>query len=174
MALVIETGEGLANADSYVSVDEFIAYASARGETVEPDTAEGLLFDAMAYLEKFSSETNPAYKGYKATAAQALQWPRTDVVIDRFPFPKNQIPAQLKRAQMQLGIEAMTFDLMPSSDGFAVAKEKVDVIEVEYATGGRLSGSTTPGDAVPVFPRVDALLANLFISKGMKIRTVRI
>lgn len=172
MSLIIEDGTRPLGANSYVTVDEFIAFLTGRGLTVAAGTEEGMLLDAMGYLEQYSAETTPAYKGWKYTSAQSLQWPRAGVVIDEFPVSNATIPLNLKNAQLQLGVESISYDLMPSSDGYAVASEKVDVIEVEYATGGRLSGSTLP--AVPNFPRVDALLKPLFRNTGMKLRSVRI
>lgn len=172
MSLIIEDGTRPLGANSYVTVDEFIAFLAARNQAVEAGTEEGLLLDAMAYLEQYSGDTTPAYKGWKFTSEQGLQWPRTGVVIDEFRVTDTTIPINLKNAQMQLGLEAISYDLMPSSDGYAVASEKVDVIEVEYATGGRLSGSTLP--ATPNFPRVQALLKPLFRNTGMRLRSVRI
>lgn len=167
MALIVETGEGLSNSNTYATVAELEQYAADRLETLPDDNKESLLIRSMDYLEAITD-----WKGVRFSAEQALAWPRTGVYIDGFPLGKNTIPTLLKRAQMQLAIEAMSYDLMPSTDGFAVASEKVDVIEVEYATGGRLSGSTAP--AVPQFPKVDALLGPLRQLIGMKIRGVRI
>lgn len=169
MPLVIETGEGLENSNTYVSIEELVEYAADRLDTLPEgdDQRQALLIRSMEYLESVSD-----YKGQRKTGTQALAWPRTGVYIDGFPLAKDKIPTLLKRAQMQLALEAMLYDLMPSTDGFAVASEKVDVIEVEYATGGRLSGSTAP--AVPVFPKVDALLRQLRDGQGMKLRGVRI
>lgn len=167
MALIPETGAGLSNSNTYATLEEFEAYAADRLETLPDEGKEALLIRAMDYLEAIQD-----FKGVRASADQALQWPRTGVYIDGFPLSLGRIPTLLKRAQMQLGIEAMSYDLSPSSDGFAVAKEKVDVIEVEYATGGRLSGSTLA--AQPLFPKVDALLKQLRSSIGMKLRGVRI
>ena len=167
MALILETGEGLPNSNTYVTVEEFEAYAADRLETLPAEGKESLLIRAMDYLESITD-----WKGVRITSTQALAWPRSGVVVDGFPFDKTKIPTLLKRAQMQLGIEAMSYDLMPSTDGYAVAMEKVDVIEVEYATGGRLSGSSPP--AVPSFPKVDALLGPLRTSLGMRLRGVRI
>lgn len=167
MALIVETGEGLPNSNTYATVDELDAYASDRAETLPETGKESLLVKAMDYLESIAD-----YKGVRVSGEQALAWPRSGVVVDRFPFDKTKIPSLLKRAQLQLAIEAMSFDLMPSTDGYAVASEKVDVIQVEYATGGRLSGTTKP--AIPVFPKVDALLDPLRDKIGMALRGVRI
>lgn len=165
MTLIIETGEGLANANSYATVAELQEYALMRGETLPTEGQEVLLVKAMDYLEQFTATSTPAYKGVPLTNTQALQWPRTGAVSG------PAIPRQLKAAQCQLAIEAIDYDLMPSNDGFAVAREQVDVLEVEYATGGRLSGKTMP--ATPTFPKVKALLDPL-MRIGIKLRSVRI
>ena len=172
MALIIETGAGLPDSQSYVSVAELETYAASLLDDLPEGEAakESLLLRAMQYLEQFVEK--PRYKGTRNSADQALAWPRTGVYIDGFPLAKDRIPTALKRAQMQLAIEATNYDLMPSSDGYAVAKEQVDVIEVEYATGGRLSGASLP--VQPNFPIVDSLLAGLLESAPTRIRSVRI
>lgn len=169
MPLILETGEGLEDSNTYVTLDELGEYAADRLETLptQENQQTALLIKAMEYLESIDD-----FKGTRIKQSQSLDWPRQGVYVDGFPLDKTKIPKALKRAQMQLAIEAMSFDLMPSTDGFAVASEKVDVIEVEYATGGRLSGSTAP--AVPTFPKVDALLRQLRIDTGMKLRGKRI
>ena len=176
MALVIEDGTGKADSTSYISVEEFRAYAQARGDDlpVDDEDCEALLVQAMDYLEQYTLDVGSPgqYKGTKFLTSQALQWPRAGAVIDGALFPSNQIPKQLKNAQAQLGIEATSFPLMPSNNGYSVAKEKVDVLEVEYATGGRLSGSTR--DPKPVMPKVDAFLRPLLVAAGPTLRTKRI
>lgn len=167
MAIIVETGEGLPNSNSYISIAEFEAYAADRLEALPADGKEALLIRSMDYLESIKN-----YKGARVSGEQSLAWPRSRVYIDGFPLAADRIPTLLKRAQCQLAIEAMSYDLMPSTDGFAVASEKVDVIQIEYATGGRLSGSTPP--AVPIFPKVDALLRQLLTDVGQRLRGERI
>lgn len=176
MALIIEDGTGKDDATSYVTADQARAYASARGATLpaapggtDPDPVEALLVQAMDYLEAL------AYKGERTFPdVQALSWPRKCVVIDGYKLPSEgagSIPRQLKSAQMQLAIEASTgVDLMPTTDGRVVKREKVDVIETEYMTNTDLGVSGLPG---PSFAKVDALLAGLLATGGM-FQTVRV
>lgn len=174
MALEIEDGTGKANANSYVTVAELEAYAEARG-VVLPNTeaaVETLLIQAMDYVESFRAK----YQGRKTWPrpdmdaahphAQALQWPRTGVVIDcDYNLPDNVIPQELKSAQMQAAIEAHNgLILMPSSDGRVVKKEKVDVIETEYMTSDDIGGGAVVGAAS--FPLLEALLEPLFNACG--------
>lgn len=158
MALVIENGSLVAGANSYVSVAEARAYAAARASTFPADdvdgniAAEAALIVAMDYLESFRDQ----FKGRKVDpATQALQWPRTGVQIDGWDVPADHIPNELKAAQMQLAVEgAAGTDLMPTGDGREVIREKVDVLETEYAPGAG-------GAPQPVLAKVRALLAPL-------------
>ncbi len=174
MALIIEDGTVVANANSYVTLEEYRAFALARGvvvPAVDAD-AEVQLIEAMDYLEAQRSK----YQGHKTDpAAQLLQFPRTGVVIDcNAELGANDIPVELKQAQMRLAMEVNAGNiLMPTSDGRVVKREKVDVIEREFMTGGDNGNSGLP---MPSFPAVDALLAPLFAAcgGGFGLRTVRV
>lgn len=158
MALIIENGSLVENATSYASIDAARAFAEARAATLpvdDPDL-ETLLIQAMDVLESLRD----SFKGSKVDpATQALQWPRMDVVIDGYDLPITSIPKELIAAQCQLAIEANLTDLMPTGDGRDVIREKVDVLETEYAPG---SG----GVAQPYFPKVQAFLAPLLKGAG--------
>lgn len=175
MALVIEDGTGKPDANSYVTVEEARSYASARGTELPADDAEveSLLVRAMDYLEAQRGK----YQGTKTyPGLQALQWPRSGVVIDcDYNLPDNIIPTELKNAQKQLALEVFNgLVLLPSSDGRVVKREKVDVIETEYMTGQDLGSGATMG---PSFPAVDALLDPLFNAcggGGFFLKTVRV
>lgn len=174
MPLVIEDGTGLPNASSYVSAAETLSYAEARGAIVSDDTEvlEAALVKALDYLEAQRAR----YQGSKTNpGVQALQWPRVNVILDcDYALPSNVIPVELKRAQMQAALEVLAGrDLMPSSDGRVVKKEKVDVIETEYMTSNDLGPGATTG---PSFPALDALLEALYTpcGGGFFLKTVRV
>lgn len=159
MALVIEDGSLVAGATSYVSVAEARAYAAARASTLPADDAqvEAALIVAMDYLESLRGE----YQGRKVDpATQDLQWPRVGVQLDGWDVPPTTIPKILKDAQCQLALEsAAGTDLMPTGDGREVIREKVDVLETEYAPGAG-------GAPQPFFAKVNALLQPLLSAGG--------
>ena len=126
MATIVETGSIIANANSYISDADFASYASDRGISVA-GTAATLLLNAALYVE-----TLP-FLGDKKTREQSMQWPRYDVMLDGFLTPSDVIPQILKDLQCEvaLAIDAGNDPLAQVSR--AVKKEKVDVIEVEYA-----------------------------------------
>lgn len=159
MALVIENGSLVAGANSYVAVEDARAYADARASILPAGDAEveAALIVAMDYLESLRAQ----YQGQKVDPAlQSLQWPRTGVVIDGWQVPTDHIPKELKDAQCQLALEVSAgTDLMPTGDGREVIREKVDVLETEYAPGAG-------GAPQPYLAKVMAFLEPLMSAGG--------
>ena len=134
MALVIEDGSKLSNANSYVSVETARDYAASRGITLSSSyaTVEQQALLAMDYLEDMWDR----FKGEKSTELQSLQWPRAWVEVFGYPIDSDEIPQQLIDAQCELIMAIHAgIDLQPDSSGREVTKEKIDVIEVEYSKG---------------------------------------
>lgn len=159
MALVIENGSGVADANSYATVAEARAYAAARGLTL-PATdgpVETALVLACDKLESYR------YKGAKTDPANPLEWPRTAVYLPgaASALADDSIPVKLKQAQCQLAFDSTQTELQPTGTGREVTKEKVDVIEIEYAPS-----STGSGSVIPEFNKAEALLAPLLASGG--------
>lgn len=140
MTITVETGAIVTGANSYVSVADARTYVEARGDTFTADDAEAeiLLLKAMDFLESLSNR----FKGELVQRDQPLSWPRTGVVIENWSWNSDEIPRQVINAQLSLvreinaGIDPYN---PPSNDVYPVKREKVDVIEVEYATPGNVS-----------------------------------
>lgn len=131
MALTIEDGTGKSDAQSYASAATLTAYATARGVTLtaaDDAAKEALLIRAMDYIEQ------QAFQGYKATEAQALQWPRYGVSIDGYAVGTDTIPQLLIDAlcEAATSIDAGTDPLANVSR--ETRREKVGEIEVEYSS----------------------------------------
>jgi len=155
MDLIIEDGTGVASANSYITVQEAKDYAALRNltlPTVDADI-EPLIIKAFDYLEGFS------YKGEPTSPPQDAEFPRDGLYIQGVLFDKNSIPPKLKKAQSQLTYEATQTDLLPTGDGREVIKEKVDVIEVQYAEKGTSVSK-------PSFSSVESLLSDLVKTGG--------
>ena len=131
MAVVIEDGTGKPNADSYATALELADRAAAYGWTVPPDTT------AQEVLLRRAAEAMNAlrWKGDRAHGrAQALAWPRTGACVDGEVLPDDEIPAGIKYGQMALAVEIHADDIdPPEMRQGPVKREKVDVLEVEYA-----------------------------------------
>jgi hypothetical protein len=135
MALTIETGSGVAGADSYATVAQLDAYVSDfwGGALTQTGTEkEAALRRAAIYMDGLS------WKGKRTTGrVQGLAWPRADVVdADGVDVPDDVVPAEVLRAQTILArVEAISPGALSPSvvKNEAVKRERVDVIEVEYA-----------------------------------------
>lgn len=93
MALTVENGTLVANANSYVSAANYTAWADARGFTYPglPELEQKIL-RAMDYIESLD------FVGQKHEETQALQWPRDYVFIDGYSVESDEIPKEVKAA----------------------------------------------------------------------------
>lgn len=170
ITIVVEDGTGVANANSYVSVEDAREYAANRGTELPSDDDElaAMLIRASDYLEAQACR----FQGRRTSSAQALEWPRTGVVIHCDAVPPNVIPKSLIAAQVQLAMAINAgFDLQPNiSPQDYVTREKVGPIETEYADPVAVG-------IMPTFTAANALLAPLFgecASNRFALRTIRV
>ena len=135
MALVIETGTGNVDADSYVSRQAFLDYCiDLYGQVVDDDaSADTSLRRAASYMDSL------AWKGTKTNGRnQALAWPRSGVVCDGETIPDDEIPREVKSAQFEFARAELAAPgvLSPQSNLLDAIRNraKVDVIEVGFDT----------------------------------------
>ena len=117
--LVIENGEGLSNADSYIDLIYLTDYATKRGINVNW-AQEHNIIQAMDYFESAYS-----FKGTKLKETQSLAFPR---LID------NEVvyPIRVKNAVCELTIKTKENELLKDTER-ATKREKVGDIEIEYS-----------------------------------------
>jgi hypothetical protein len=169
MALNVEDGTIVANANSYATLVFIKSYAADRGVVIsddDPAVTTSFAIKATDYIETFARQ----FVGTQKTVGQSLSWPRSNVTYsDGTPFPDNVIPITLQQAEAQLVIEQMQgIDLMPSVNTPMVIREKIDVLETQYSEKIGVS-------LQPWMPRVEALLSKLFYnSSGLAMRSVRV
>jgi Putative DnaT-like ssDNA binding protein len=160
MALTVEDGTGIVDADSYVTVAELDAFAAARGVTTLPALdadKEVLLRLAFDYVEAHRGQ----FQGVKTYEGNSYsQFPRENLYVDGEEVGPAVVPREAKRAQMQLAIDADDATLSPNGTGRAVIREKLDVLETEYEAGQ----SPSPQ---PVFTKANQWLRPLFGNSGM-------
>ena len=168
MSLTIEDGTGVAGANSYVTADEFRAYADARGLAAsfssDDTTLEPYLIDAVDIIESYRAR----FQGVKTDSDNPLQFPRSGVFIDGTEIDDDVIPQELTNAQCQYALESLNGNsLMPNrlvADSGAVVEETVGPITVKY--------DKTAQRSKPVFSKAEAWLAPLFRRMGaVSIRT---
>lgn len=155
MALIVENGTGLANAQSYCSVAQATAYHAARNNLAwdAVDEQEAALIKATDYMQQ---TYNGRWKGLQLTQLQALDWPRVGVMVGRFLLPYSTIPVEVINACAELALRAATGDLLPDV-GAQVTSETVGPISVSYAIGARQTTS---------YKSVDNLLARYMTGGG--------
>jgi len=154
MELIVEDGSGVVGANSYVSADDYLTWAAARGlPELEQEQVEIAAVQAVDYLQ-----IEVCYSGYRVDEEQALEYPRTSVYINGVLFADDAVPSQLKQAQMHLMSAVLSgVPLMPNVSGNAadyVVKEKVGPIETTFADATVFNGRTS-------FTAVERLLAPL-------------
>jgi hypothetical protein len=138
--IIVETGAGLTNSNSYVSESDLATYATDRGVTIT-GTAAVLIIQAMDYLE------SRQFLGTKSDIDQALQWPRFGVEVDAYYVDSDEIPTLLKQAEMEICI-AIDGGVNPLANlGRETKREKVGDLEVEYAIGARPDTYLTAAEA---------------------------
>lgn len=173
MALVVETGAGLPDAESYASVSDADAYQAARGvtlwtslTTVEREEALRRATEMMVGLYRLR------WAGYRMTDTQALDWPRYGVRRPDGPgglggyegqYQTDTVPMEVRNACCALAFKAAQGDLAPDL-GPQKIRTKVGPIETEYAPG---VGRTT------FFRSVELMLAPLLKSSGNTVRVTR-
>lgn len=163
MALVVEDGSGVAGAESYASAAQASAYLLARGFATPAGGYEPLLLRAMDVL------ATRAWRGERASAGQALDFPRVGVPNRTGGYyAEDEIPADLVT-----GLILLAHHIGEGQDPGVVAepairREVVDVIETEYAvplgTTTRLELSAIPSVWSRLEPLVEPLAGGMFLA----------
>lgn len=132
MALIVENGSGLSDAEAYASVLDFRAYAAAYGHDVsQKSDAE---CEVQLRLAAQWIDTRWRYKGVRQIAAQALEFPRSGLV-DWSGFEQLGVPQRVFRATCELAIRGLAgATLVPDLDRSAwIKSESVGPISTSYA-----------------------------------------
>lgn len=159
--IIIETGAGLADADSYASVAAADARCASLGLATWAALTEADKEIALRKATLFMVTYRTRWAGRRLYQQQALDWPRYNVVVDGFSVPSNRVPIDVINACVDLAVRASRGEeLLPDLDtgSNAIKKDKTGPLETEYFQ------NTT--DARERFVAVDALLAPYFGSAG--------
>lgn len=131
--LIVETGSGNPDANSYVTADFVRNYLEGRG-VVAPadDKLIPLIVQAADFMECI-----PRYKGRKTNPDQALAYPRAGLRSNGQPLPDDSIPASLKKAQAQLVMDQVQSGkpLLSSKTEYVLKRRILGPLTQEWATG---------------------------------------
>lgn len=157
MDFVVEDGTGKADATSYLSDDDLIAYAVATGADLGSGDPRASLIRATAWIDGTFGARFPGAR--RNGRAQGLAWPRTgatDAAGETIAL--SEVPAEIIRATAEAALRelASSGSLAPDEIASGVVKrERMGPMEVEYAVaeGGR--------SAAPAFPVIEGILGPL-------------
>lgn len=134
MALIVEDGTNVLNANSYIDDSYIESFLNSRGllsETLDTtDKRESKALRAMDSLNVLN------YCGSRVFDDQSLPFPRKNITLsDNRKLDSDVIPKELKQAQCWLIYYIDAGNDPASIKQQNIKREKVDVIEVEYQDG---------------------------------------
>ena len=144
MALTVETGEGLSDADSYISVADADTYNTNHSNSADwigastADKEKALRLATQSLNLKYRSR----WKGLKVEQVNALDWPRTGVQDGSgFAVESDSIPQNILDAECELALREVQGDEL-IADRSKTGSEKKTLIKagpitkaVEYVGG---------------------------------------
>jgi|CXWL01.1.fsa_nt_gi hypothetical protein len=169
MAITVEDGTGLANANTYATWAELGTYFTARGIVTTGKTQsqwEGYLVQATDYIDRHWQ-----FQGIRLTATQALLWPRSYIYDDRGTAITG-LPLPVKNAAIEYAYQLSlgnTLFLNPTVDasGARVISERKVVGPIEKSVTFASSGSLS---TYREFPAGDSLLWPFSIGGASAVR----
>ena len=133
MALVVEDGTGLANAEAYLSVAAFRTFCANVGYSLGAATDAELEVKLRLGAEFVDSEFR--YKGVRLLPGQAREFPR-DGLVDWSGHEVTGVPQRVVKANAELAFKAISGPLYEDLDrGGQVVSESVGPISTTYAAG---------------------------------------
>lgn len=179
MALTVENGTGLVDAESYQSVADFKVYCDARGMSYA-GKSDTLIEQALRRGTEWLDATyRGSYCGLPLNPPdQALEWPRVGMV-DRngYAIPSDSVPRQVKAATAEASHRELITPgyLLPDyvgSERIKRSRKKVGPLEKEIEYQG---GSGTAADVQPIIAVIAGIMASLLShqTSALSGRTVR-
>lgn len=147
MALIVEDGTIVANADSYISLADARTRAAILGVSLNSTdgTAELQLQQATIYIDR---TYRARFQGQKTNLDQSLQFPRVRVVIDDDSLGSNEIPQELIDAQIFAAAQLESGEsFYTNNDGRSIKlNEAVGAVKQEYFNNGKTGSQKSFGD----------------------------
>jgi hypothetical protein len=169
ITLVVEAGTGLSTANAYVSDAVCAAYHVEMGNAawaaaVVADARAAAIIQATRYLDRHYLKR---WRGSRKSSAQALEWPRYDVVDELgATVGYDSVPIEIKHAACELALRALSATLLADEDrGGAVASVNVGgAVAVQYEPGAPAGKS---------YRQVDEILQRV-LAREAGVRIVRV
>lgn len=163
MALIIEDGSIIENANSLVEVQEYRDYLAATGIDTSGDddtVIEQLLIAALRFVSYFYEKR---LQGQRVDATQEWCVPRIGMYVHGFLVDYTTIPEAFKRAQIVSAYKSKTTELLPDiENGRQVKKEKKKLKSLEKETEWEVTDSNKQ---LTSLTEVELLLRPYFMPK---------
>lgn len=139
MGLIVESGTGATNSNSFVSLEYCNVYHSDRGNTawtaLGNAAKEGAIIRAGDYINSLN------FSGIRSVANQAMAFPRTGLIdSDGYELATDAIPREVKMAQCEAaireGVSAGTLNPDLDNSEARIKRKKIDVLETEWFDNG--------------------------------------
>lgn len=160
--MIVEDGSGVANADSYVSLDDAISYCTLRGLTFAASPSalgEAALIRGSTAIDARYTASYPGYR--KAGRDQGLQWPRAAAYdVGGWLVRDDQIPIEIQYATIEAAVRefADPNSMMPDLErGGQIESIRAGSVGITYSATA--SARTT-------FSLIDGLLINILSGIG--------
>lgn len=139
MALIVETGTGLPNADSYITIAFADTYHRNRGNTAWTGAKEVAIRQATEYIDlTFRGLFYGVVKvdGLSGTTRQALEWPRRGVYDEDTgaEVSADSVPLGVQKATAEIALVALTGGLYPDASEERVQRRRERAGRVEIET----------------------------------------
>tara|TARA_Y100000310_G_C20568506_1_gene756792 strand:- start:605 stop:1129 length:525 start_codon:yes stop_codon:yes gene_type:complete len=167
MALTVEDGSGMSDADAYVSVSFADTYFTNRqGSSVWNDSSlttedkEAAIRNATAYLDRRYSGS---WVGRRINRSQSLAFPRMNVTdYDGFTIGADEIPTKLAEACCEGAVLAIGEDLLPDITNSGIISEETVGIGSVQSTIKYEGGKSQ----IKTYRKIATLLRGLVLFRG--------
>ena len=161
MRLVVETGQGLPEANSYIVESDAQAFLpSALADdwlAFLPDERIDHLIAATQFID-----VSFRWAGKIKSLEQGLLWPRTGITFQGHEVSPDDVPRQIRRATL-MALQILMqegFDLFQSTGDLLIKRERLAAIETEY-----FAPPDGDGDYKSAFTDINNLLKGFYITQ---------
>lgn len=141
MTIIVETGEGLPNAQTYVSVEEATEYNTLMGNTIWSESADKQETALARATQTVDAVWGSKFLSRKTSRGQALLFPRLGFYDNNQDYVgQSDIPRCLKQAVIEMALQYLTTGEDPLANnntvGIKSTKQKVGDLEESIAYSG--------------------------------------
>lgn len=159
MAFVVETGTGLSNSNSYITVDFFKDYHDDRGRSIVDGSGNSVgssVIKAALVVASDYIDTKFTFIGIRSLTTQNMEWPRVDAFYQDGRIA-NGIPIEIQECVAELALKQLSSDIAPDptydDSNRLITKQRNKVGPIEQETEFGSNGSPISFRAYPFAER---------------------